>query len=861
MYCFYQDYLIRDWRPSDRQAVADLIGSVLAEYGLYWQPDNADRDILAVEDYYWAKGGEFWVVEQYGVVVGTGAYYPVESGQFGQFQGGAAIAGGDQSQPDRDDQQSHPFDRSTLNPPDRSVEMRKLYLLPQARGLGLGKWLVQQLERAIADRGYNTIWIETVSILKEATQLYANQGYLHQDTSQLVVERCDLLMAKQITPWRGYQGLPQTMAAITTTEGGIKTLARLCGDFRIPLWTSAKVLAALADRPPASPEAPPNPTPIAPSTPGNLSAPSLPPHLCHAYDPSLRETLGQIWANYEGFVFSLATGAVVRLIAPLLQDKATDPAVVVVDEAGQFVVSLCSGHQGGADRLAQGIAQLLGATPVLTGASAVQGLGAIDLLGQPFGWQRGAGDWTAVSAAFAQGLPIAVHQQAGSTLWRSVGQSAGQSAGRSPWSQLVPEDDSQSQDCAAEVWITTSSQVSSLKPFICWHPRVLWLGIGCERGTPAAVIEAAIAQTLSQYQLAPAAIAGVATLDLKGDEPGLLQVCGDRQWPLSCFTPEQLRSIPVPNPSAVVEREVGTPSVAEAAARRRAGYSADSPEKAALIVPKHLYRQPDQPGAVTVAIAQADRELIGKPGALALIGTGPGAISQITPAAQAALTGTDVVIGYGLYIDLVRPLLRSAQMIEALPITQERARAERAIELAQWGLKVAVISSGDSGIYGMAGLVLESLSRQGWDGQTPAVQVFPGITALQAAAAQVGTPLMHDFCAISLSDLLTPWPVIEKRLQAAAAADFVIALYNPQSKTRREPLIQAQKIFLQHRQPKTPVALVRSAYRPDQTLTLTTLGEFLTQDVDMLTTVLIGNASTYRHGDWLITPRGYLGQI
>ncbi|MGA1355947.1 MAG: precorrin-3B C(17)-methyltransferase [Prochlorothrix sp.] len=605
-----------------------------------------------------------------------------------------------------------------------------------------------------------------------------------------------------------------------------------------------------------------------------------------------------MWANYEGFVFSLATGAVVRLIGPLLQDKATDPAVVVADEAGQFVVSLCSGHQGGADRLAQTIAQLFGATPVLTGASAVQGLGAIDLLGQPFGWQRGAGDWTAVSAAFAQGLPIAVHQQAGSTLWRSslwrsagrssdqssgrssgrssdqsagrssgrssdqsAGRSSDQSAGRSPWPQLLPQDDPQAQDCAAEVWITTSSPVSSPKPFICWHPRVLWLGIGCERGTPAAVIEAAIAQTLDQYQLAPGAIAGVATLDLKGDEPGLLQVCGDRQWPLSCFTPEQLRSIPVPNPSAVVEREVGTPSVAEAAARCGAGYRADFPEKAALIVPKHIYRQPDQPGAVTVAIAQADREFTGRSGALALIGTGPGAISQITPAAQAALTGTDVVIGYGLYIDLVRPLLRSEQMIEALPITQERARAERAIELAQWGLKVAVISSGDSGIYGMAGLVLESLSRQGWDGQTPAVQVFPGITALQAAAAQVGTPLMHDFCAISLSDLLTPWPVIEKRLQAAAAADFVIALYNPQSKTRREPLIQAQAILLQHRQPETPVALVRSAYRPDQTLTLTTLGEFLTQEVDMLTTVLIGNASTYRHGDWLITPRGYLGQI
>ncbi|MGA1284447.1 MAG: GNAT family N-acetyltransferase, partial [Prochlorothrix sp.] len=404
MYCLYQDCLIRDWRPSDRQAAADLVGSVLAEYGLYWQPESVDRDILEVEDYYWAKGGEFWVVEQHGVVVGTGAYYPVEAGQFGQFQGVEAVldrqsdrfqgdrSQGDRSQSDRPEIQPDRFQPDRL---ERSVEMRKLYLLPQVRGRGLGQWLVQQLERAIADRGYNTIWIETATILKGATRVYAKQGYLGQDTSQLAVERCDLLLAKQITPWRGNQGLPGKIAAITTTEAGFQTLSRICGDFRIPLWSSAKVLAALADRPTAPPAATPSPDPIAPGTPGNLSTTILPPHLCHAYDPSLRETLGQIWANYEGFVFSLATGAVVRLIGPLLQDKATDPAVVVADEAGQFVVSLCSGHQGGADRLAQTIAQLFGATPVLTGASAVQGLGAIDLLGQPFGWQRGAGNWTA----------------------------------------------------------------------------------------------------------------------------------------------------------------------------------------------------------------------------------------------------------------------------------------------------------------------------------------------------------------------------------------------------------------------------------------------------------------------------------
>ncbi|HSM80240.1 MAG TPA: precorrin-3B C(17)-methyltransferase, partial [Nodosilinea sp.] len=193
--------------------------------------------------------------------------------------------------------------------------------------------------------------------------------------------------------------------------------------------------------------------------------------------------------------------------------------------------------------------------------------------------------------------------------------------------------------------------------------------------------------------------------------------------------------------------------------------------------------------------------------------------------------------------------------------TQERQRADRAIDLARWGLRVAVVSSGDCGIYGMAGLVLEQLQNTGWDGETPSVEVCPGISALQAAAARVGAPLMHDFCAISLSDLLTPWEVIVKRLEAAAQADFVVALYNPKSKTRTEQIATAHGILMAHRPPETPVAVVKSVYRPDETIYRTTLGELLAAPIDMLTVVLIGNRSTQRHGPWLITPRGYNGNI
>ncbi len=358
--------------------------------------------------------------------------------------------------------------------------------------------------------------------------------------------------------------------------------------------------------------------------------------------------------------------------------------------------------------------------------------------------------------------------------------------------------------------------------------------------------------------LAVKAIAGIATIDIKADEVGLVELCRDRQWPLRTFPAEQLRSHKVPTPSQVVEQEVGTPSVAEAAALCAIESVVEKSERS-LLVPKKIFRLETEPGAVTIAVAVAESEYTGRNGQLLLVGTGPGDLGQITPAAQMSITGADVIIGYHLYIELIKPLLRPGQIVEALPITQERQRAKRAIELANWGLTVAVISSGDSGIYGMAGLVMEELRAQNWDGQIPGVQVFPGITALQAVASRVGTPLMHDFCAISLSNLLTPWPAIEQRLIAAAQADFVTALYNPKSKTRTEQIVKAQEIFRQYRHPDTPVAIARSVYREDEQITVTTLDKMLQTPIDMLTIILIGNQSTGIHHQWMITPRGYLG--
>ncbi|PSP16244.1 MAG: precorrin-3B C(17)-methyltransferase [Cyanobacteria bacterium QS_8_64_29] len=567
------------------------------------------------------------------------------------------------------------------------------------------------------------------------------------------------------------------------------------------------------------------------------------------YSGPLKEHLAALWPQHRGFVFGLATGAVVRLIAPLLADKSHDPAVAVVDERAQFAISLCGGHRGGADRLTRLIARHLDATPVLTGGAEGADLPGADTLGLPFGWRRGEGDWTAVSAAIARGERVRVVQTAGSRLWQSH-----LPAGH----PLVFEP--QAEPVAAQIRIEADASAPAQVPTVAWHPRVLWLGIGCERGTPQSQIEAAIAQACQQYGLVQAAIAGIATIERKTDEAGLLGLCRDRGWPLKAFPAASLRSVAAPTPSATVEAAMGTPSVAESAALLAVGaVDGTAPDAGALRVPKQISKTPAQPGAVTLAIAQASVEWTGRTGQLLLVGMGPGALEHMTPAAQAAVTGADAVVGYARYVEAIAALLAPGQIVEPFAITQEQQRAQRAIALARWGLTVAVVSSGDAGIYGMAGLVLEELQGSGWDGRTPQLEVIPGITAMQAAAARVGAPLMHDFCAVSLSDLLAPWSLIRQRLEAAARADFSVALYNPRSQNRPDHIRAARDILLAHRDPATPVALVRSAYRDGEQTVLTTLERMLEVPIDMLTVVLVGNRSSRCDGRWMLAPRGYRG--
>lgn len=244
-------------------------------------------------------------------------------------------------------------------------------------------------------------------------------------------------------------------------------------------------------------------------------------------------------------------------------------------------------------------------------------------------------------------------------------------------------------------------------------------------------------------------------------------------------------------------------------------------------------------------------------GTLSVVGIGPGGLEHLTPAAREALAWAEVVVGYRAYLALVAPLLGGKALV-AGRMTEEIARAREAIALARAGRRVALVSSGDAGIYGMASLALELLRDEGWRrGDAPRLEIVPGVTALSACAALAGAPLGHDFCAVSLSDLLTPWPVIARRLEAASAADFVVGLYNPASARRRGPLAEAVAILRHHRPAATPVAVVTSAFREGERVAITDLSGVLQQEIGMSATVVVGASRSFAFEGYLVTPRGY----
>jgi len=240
-------------------------------------------------------------------------------------------------------------------------------------------------------------------------------------------------------------------------------------------------------------------------------------------------------------------------------------------------------------------------------------------------------------------------------------------------------------------------------------------------------------------------------------------------------------------------------------------------------------------------------------GTLFVVGTGPGAVNQMTGLARETLEKAQVIIGYKTYLDLIPEYLTGKEVISS-EMMKEVDRCQQALEIAAEGKDVALVSGGDPGIYAMAGLVFEMAKEKNHAGP---IEIIPGLAAINSCAARLGAPLMHDFAAVSLSDLLTPWPLIEKRLEAVAAADFVTAIYNPKSKRRTDQIVKAREIFLKHRSPATPVGIVTAATRENEKIVITTLADMLNCDINMQSTVIIGNSQTYAWQDYMVTPRGY----
>lgn len=531
--------------------------------------------------------------------------------------------------------------------------------------------------------------------------------------------------------------------------------------------------------------------------------------------------LPEAWTECDLIVSHLALGATTRIIAPLLASKKTDPGVVVVDDAGRFVVPLVGGHGGGANNLARRIADGLDATAVLTTATDSLGLPAFDTLGWPW-----SGDVAGVTRAILDGEPVAVVR---SQRWPLP---------PLPANVIVLDADAElPTDAVARVMVTDRLVESDeTLPAVVLDPPSLVAGMGCNRGTSAESLKELLTSTFAEAGLSLKSLAAITSVDAKADEPGLVDLAAQVGVPFVTYPAERLAGHDVPNPSEHAQEAVGTPSVAEASV---------------LAHGAHLIVEKQKTPEATCAIGRIPAR-----GRLTVIGLGPGARDLTTPRAQQAIRDASIVVGYRPYIAQVKDLLRPGTKISSTPMGKEEERTATAIEFAREGNNVALVCSGDPAIYAMASPTLE----QGTEGID--VEIVPGVTASLAASAILGAPLGHDHATISLSDLHTDWDTILARVRAAAEADLVTVLYNPRSRSRLHHLPDALAIFAEHRPPTTPVAVVEEADRPDQKVTLATLADFDPEVVNMNSLVVVGSSTTVylpagTGRTVMVTPRDY----
>ena len=548
-------------------------------------------------------------------------------------------------------------------------------------------------------------------------------------------------------------------------------------------------------------------------------------------------------------VYIGACGIAVRAIAPHIGSKDTDPAVIVIDGKGENVIPILAGHLGGANEWARKIAECTKGKAVLTTATDVNGVFAVDLFAKDNGLLIGdlkkAGRFTA--SLLEEGKASVVIPRKYADLIRLKGEIPGELEVCD-----LPDEELAGLQGTNVALITPDAELSAGPDApLRLIPRCVILGMGCRKGKSYEELRDFAEGTLQELGLDREAVCAIASIDVKKEEPGLVSLAADLGVPLQTFNAEELEKTELENwtfmESDRVREYVGTGNVCERAA-------------AAAGARKILIGKTAKDG-MTICVGMRPVELCWKPraksdkndpkGHLFVVGIGPGNHEGMTGQAAAALESSDTIIGYSVYNDLVKPYYPDKRYLTT-PMTGEEARCRMAIEEAKAGHTVALICSGDPGVYGMAGLVLELAGDAGFD-----IEIVSGVTAALSGAALLGAPLVHDFAVISLSDRLTPWEKIEKRLRAAAEADLCIVLYNPSSKGRREHLHRAAQILMEYVPGSRVCGIADRIGRDGEKTRVMTLEELADAETDMFSTVFVGNSSTRQLGNRMVTPRGY----
>jgi len=570
------------------------------------------------------------------------------------------------------------------------------------------------------------------------------------------------------------------------------------------------------------------------------------------------------WNQAQALVIFAPVGVFLRVAKDLIGEKGSDPSVVCVDEAGRFAIAALSGHGNAssgehgitANELASEVASLLGATPVITTASDALGTPALDTIAT----LAATGDVTQVSASLLAGEELIVKNEAnwplppflqvapqdsseqfqGLAEQDRLGQEAPQLSKNA--SRIVVTDSSpdywHTKHCKATAGKGCASLEQTSAPVAFLHPPSLVVGIGCSSHATTREAIDALEEVFERFGLERRSIWKIATIQSRTSHPAISTL----PWPVVGFDSRELAKCKVPNPSQLVLDAVGTSSVAEAAALLASG------KGGTLVVPKQAR------GQVTVAVARRLPR-----GTLSVVGTGPGAPEHRTVAAMRAIRHAHVLVGYETYLQAIRDLTKPSQEIHPFPIGAEPARVEKAIERAAAGLEVALVCSGDPGIFAMAGLAVEMLGQGTYCDRemTVDLRIVPGVSASLASSAALGAPLGHDHGVVSLSDLLTPWEVIENRLRLLARSDMAIAIYNPRSSKRTWQLEATKEILLEFRSSETPVGIVTEATLPSQEVIVSTLGQMATERVGMRSCVIVGSSTTKALPTGMVTPRGY----